>query len=217
MIIAMETATTHEARARNAKAQALAAVLLERGATNADVKALHAATPVFWEMAAFLATERELMGRTASGKVRQVHVPGYGSGDATATINAVARILGDLIAHADEQDAIAEAVAPVDPDTMKARTTAGLVFDHRTHGTMTVVKQSATDPRYVLARKGDNQPGRAIPIRKSEMRTLAQASAGYRATLATGRRWPGSPPTPETTEADLTAQAFAAFAQADRR
>lgn len=58
---------------------------------------------------------------------------------------------------------------------MVDRTTPGLVFNHRTHGTMTVVARSIVDPRYVMARKGEKTPGRAIPIRKSEMRTLAQA------------------------------------------
>jgi hypothetical protein len=98
----METATTttHEARARNAKAFALAQVLFDHGATVANVAVL---PPAGWSMAASLATDAELLGRTTTGKVRIVHVPG-----SDATVAAVARILGDLIAAANDAAAIAD-------------------------------------------------------------------------------------------------------------
>jgi len=96
----METATTHEARARNAKAFALAQVLFDHGAAVANVAVL---PPAGWSMVATLATQAELLGRTTIGKVRIVHVPG-----SDATVAAVARILGDLIAAANDAAAIAE-------------------------------------------------------------------------------------------------------------
>lgn len=109
----METApTTHEARARNAKAQALAAILLEHGATVANVAELPAAG---WSMVAELATHAELLGAG-----RKVHAPG-----SQATIDAVARILGDLIAHRDEQAVLAEAHAEPTVYTRTARDSVG--------------------------------------------------------------------------------------------
>lgn len=96
----METAPTttgsHEARARNAKAQALAAVLHAHGASVANVAEL---PPAGWSMIAELATAQ-------TG--RKVYAP-----NSQATIDAVARILGDLIAHENDQAAIAEQVAPI--------------------------------------------------------------------------------------------------------
>jgi hypothetical protein len=87
-----ETATTHEARARNAKAQALAAVLHAHGATVANVTAL---PPAGWSMVAELAS-------IETG--RKVHAP-----NSQATIDAVARILGLLIAAESDAAAVAEA------------------------------------------------------------------------------------------------------------
>lgn len=111
----METATTHEARARNAKAQALAAVLHEHRITpdsltvvldllasqQDDVDLVGA----FWAKVAEVATLRGLQGEGVT-----VHAPG-----SQATIDAVARILGDLIAHENDQAAIAERRAEGEP------------------------------------------------------------------------------------------------------
>lgn len=188
----METATTHEARARNAKAQALAEILHQHKASVANVRQIPATGWGSWETVATLATERELLGRTKSGKVRQVHVPGYGSGDATATIAAVARILGDLIAAEADRAAIAEQVAPANP--------------HDTEATIPLADMTQDDwDTLAVDDEHYEPPARATPaqldaIRLSERRPTD--SQGYRATVGQLDR--------------ETAQSFAMFGGSDR-
>jgi hypothetical protein len=191
------TQSDYERRGRRAKAQALATVLADTSITPGEalVTPLGSAT---WKLAAEVATRRGLLGEGVT-----VHPP-----HSAETVQAVAERLRVVLferTRRNSSEAVHGAHSPQsedatpDPDAMKARTTPGVVFNHPTHGTMTVVGESYVDHRYVMARKGDNTPGRAIPIRKSEMRTLAQASAGYRQHLS------AVAPHPETTEADLTA------------
>lgn len=92
------TQSDYERRGRRAKAQALATVLadLKSVETTDDVDLLD---PEDWAVAAHEATRRGLLGRTTSGKVRNVNPPGSTSGDARLTIDAVRVALGPVLAE----------------------------------------------------------------------------------------------------------------------
>jgi hypothetical protein len=174
----METATTHEARARNAKAQALAAVLHAHGATVVNALELPAAG---WSMVAELAS-------IEAG--RKVHAP-----NSQATIDAVARILGLLIAADNDADAVAEAYP---------------TFVAPTAQVAAVTETSVPELVRILADHPENpfEPGSdsAAAWDRQKAQRSPRDSAGYRTTMA------AIAPQPETTEADL----FAPFAQAAR-